>query len=63
MKKAIFFDRDGVINKAYIKDGLPFSPNSLNELEILPGVKKFILDDSGVLPFLPLDNNNEIGGN
>ena len=25
--------------------------------------KKFILDDSGVLPFLPLDNNNEIGGN
>ena len=30
--------------------------------EILPGVKKFILDDSGVLPFLPLDNN-EIGGN
>ena len=43
MKKAVFLDRDGVINKAYIKDGLPKSPNSLNELKILPGVKESIL--------------------
>ena len=42
MKKAIFLDRDGVINKAFIKDGLPKSPNSLNELKILPGVKESI---------------------
>jgi hypothetical protein len=25
--------------------------------EILPGMKKFILSDSGVLPFLPLDGS------
>ena len=43
MKKAVFLDRDGVINKAYIKDGLPTSPNSLDELEILPGVKESVL--------------------
>jgi D-glycero-D-manno-heptose 1,7-bisphosphate phosphatase len=43
MKKAIFLDRDGVINKAFIKDGLPKSPNSLSELKILPGVKESIL--------------------
>ena len=43
MKKAVFLDRDGVINKAFIKDGLPKSPTSLNELEILPGVKESIL--------------------
>ena len=43
MKKAVFLDRDGVINKAFIKDGLPKSPNSLNELKILPGVKESIL--------------------
>ena len=43
MKKAVFLDRDGVINKAFIKDGLPKSPNSLNELKILPGGKESIL--------------------
>ena len=42
MKKAVFLDRDGVINKAIIKDGKPLSPNSLNELEILPGVRQSI---------------------
>ena len=42
MKKAVFLDRDGVINKAFIKGGLPFSPSSLDELEILPGVKESI---------------------
>ena len=43
MKKSVFLDRDGVINKAYIKNGLPVSPNSLNELEILPGVRESII--------------------
>ncbi len=43
MRKAVFLDRDGVINKAIIKDGKPLSPNSLNELEILPGVKESII--------------------
>ena len=43
MKKAVFLDRDGVVNKAFISNGLPTSPNSLNELEILPGVKESIL--------------------
>ena len=42
MKKAVFLDRDGVINKAFVKDGLPTSPNSLDELEVLPGVKESI---------------------
>ena len=43
MKKAVFLDRDGVINKAFVKKGLPTSPNSLDELEILPGVKESVL--------------------
>ena len=43
MKKAIFLDRDGVINKTIVEGGLPSSPNSLNELEILPNVKESIL--------------------
>ena len=43
MKKAVFLDRDGVINKAIIKDGKPLSPDSLKELEILPGVNQSII--------------------
>ncbi|MGB6976107.1 MAG: HAD-IIIA family hydrolase [Gammaproteobacteria bacterium] len=38
-KKAIFFDSDGVLNKAIIKDGMPFAPTSVAELEIPDEVK------------------------
>ena len=43
MKKAIFLDRDGVINEANVKNGLPGSPKNLKEVKILPGVKESIL--------------------
>jgi len=36
--RAVFLDRDGVLNRAIIRDGLPFAPTSIAELEILPGV-------------------------
>jgi D-glycero-D-manno-heptose 1,7-bisphosphate phosphatase len=39
MNRAVFLDRDGVINRAPIRDGLPVSPRNLNNLEILPGVE------------------------
>jgi D-glycero-D-manno-heptose 1,7-bisphosphate phosphatase len=35
---AIFLDRDGVLNRATLRDGKPIPPQSLGELEILPGV-------------------------
>lgn len=38
MKRAVFLDRDGVINRAIVRDGKPYPPASLEELEILPGV-------------------------
>jgi D-glycero-D-manno-heptose 1,7-bisphosphate phosphatase len=34
MKKAIFLDRDGVLNDAIIKNGKPYPPSSLEELRI-----------------------------
>ena len=43
MRRAIFLDRDGTLNKPFIKNGLPFSPPSFNEFEILPGVKESLL--------------------
>jgi len=37
-RRAVFLDRDGVINRALVRDGKPYPPNSADELEILPGV-------------------------
>jgi D-glycero-D-manno-heptose 1,7-bisphosphate phosphatase len=37
---AVFLDRDGVINRPLIRDGMPYSPRKIEELEILPGVKR-----------------------
>jgi D-glycero-D-manno-heptose 1,7-bisphosphate phosphatase len=34
----VFLDRDGVLNRCHIRDGRPYAPRSLAELEILPGV-------------------------
>jgi len=41
--KAVFLDRDGVINKSIIVDGKPYPPKNYDEFEILPGVKKALL--------------------
>ena len=40
---AIFLDREGTLNKAYIKNGLPISHPSFNKFKILPGVKNSII--------------------
>ncbi|MEO7145005.1 MAG: HAD-IIIA family hydrolase, partial [Bryobacteraceae bacterium] len=36
MNKAVFLDRDGVLNRAVLRDGKPYPPASVDELEILP---------------------------
>jgi D-glycero-D-manno-heptose 1,7-bisphosphate phosphatase len=36
--RAIFLDRDGVINRAMERDGFPYAPTSLSEFEIYPEV-------------------------
>ncbi len=38
MNKAVFLDRDGVINRSLVVDGKPYPPQDLSEFEILPGV-------------------------
>lgn len=34
MKRAVFLDRDGVINRPIVKDGIPYPPSDLSELDI-----------------------------
>jgi len=38
MKRAVFLDRDGVINRPIVRDGKPYPPVSVEEFELLPGV-------------------------
>ncbi len=39
-RRAVFLDRDGVINRTFVRDGKPFPPTTLQELEVLPGVSE-----------------------
>jgi D-glycero-D-manno-heptose 1,7-bisphosphate phosphatase len=36
--KAVFLDRDGVINRAVVRDGKPHPPDRIEDLEVLDGV-------------------------
>jgi D-glycero-D-manno-heptose 1,7-bisphosphate phosphatase len=38
MRRAVFLDRDGVLNAAYVRNGVPHPPASVAELRVLPGV-------------------------
>lgn len=38
MKKAVFLDRDGVLNAAVLRQGRPFPPAGIGEVEIIAGV-------------------------
>ena len=51
MKRAVFLDRDGVINRAVVRDGRPYPPAHLDLMEIIPGVPEALraLRDAGWL--------------
>jgi D-glycero-D-manno-heptose 1,7-bisphosphate phosphatase len=39
-KRAVFLDRDGVLNRPVVRDGLPFPPANLGEFQLYPDVAK-----------------------
>ena len=49
VRRAVFLDRDGVINRAVVRDGKPYPPASEAEMEVLPGVREALqrLRDAG----------------
>jgi len=51
MKRAVFLDRDGVLNRSTVREGRPYAPTSLEEFELLPGVTEAVrsLRDAGFL--------------
>ena len=44
MKRAVFLDRDGVLNRSVVRAGRPYAPTSLEEFELLPGVLEALTD-------------------
>lgn len=44
MNKAVFLDRDGVINETCTVEGKPVTPRRLEEFRILPGVKEALTE-------------------
>jgi D-glycero-D-manno-heptose 1,7-bisphosphate phosphatase len=48
-RAAVFLDRDGVLNRPEFRDGVPTPPNSLDDFELLPGVRDAVdqLKDAG----------------
>jgi D-glycero-D-manno-heptose 1,7-bisphosphate phosphatase len=50
-RRAVFLDRDGVLNRAVVRAGRPYPPATLEIFEILPGVHQAVcrLRDAGFL--------------
>lgn len=42
MRKAIFFDRDGIINEVNLIDGKPYPPKNLHDIRIIPGIREIM---------------------
>jgi len=38
-RKAVFLDRDGVLNKAILRDGQPYSPLAMQDFDVIDGVR------------------------
>lgn len=42
MRRAVFLDRDGVINRALVRDGRPYAPTRIEDFDILQGVPQAV---------------------
>ncbi len=61
-RRAVFLDRDGVINRAVVRDGKPFPPGDAAEFELIGGVEEACrkLDEAGFLLVI-VTNQPDVG--
>lgn len=62
MRRAVFLDRDGVINRGRVRDGKAFAPRRLSDFRLLPGVPAAVseLKSHGLLVIV-VTNQPDIG--
>jgi len=60
--KAVFLDRDGVLIACVVREGRPFPPLTMDQVEILPGVAEAVrqLSDAGYL-LIGASNQPDVG--
>jgi D-glycero-D-manno-heptose 1,7-bisphosphate phosphatase len=62
VSKAVFLDRDGVLNRSVVRDGKPYPPAALADFELLPGVAEAcaLLKGAGFL-LVVVTNQPDVG--
>jgi D-glycero-D-manno-heptose 1,7-bisphosphate phosphatase len=51
-RAAVFFDRDGVLNRAIVRDGLPYPPRTIEELVLAEGCEEAVARLAAAVPLL-----------
>jgi len=61
LKRAVFLDRDGVLNESLVRDGKPYAPGSLAELRLIPDARPALLRLKSLgLPLLVVTNQPDV---
>jgi D-glycero-D-manno-heptose 1,7-bisphosphate phosphatase len=62
LRRAVFLDRDGVINRSFRVDGRPYAPRRLSDFRLLPGVADAVahLREAGFLAIV-ITNQPDVG--
>ncbi len=62
LNRAVFLDRDGVLNRAKVRNGKPYAPRSLRDFRLLPNAGAAVgrLKDAGFLVIV-VTNQPDIG--
>ena len=62
MRRAVFLDRDGVLNRSFVRDGKPYAPRVAKDFRLLPGVKDAVarLKAAGYL-IIVVTNQPDVG--
>jgi D-glycero-D-manno-heptose 1,7-bisphosphate phosphatase len=58
---AVFLDRDGVLNRAVVRNGVPHPPQKVEEIEILPGVEATLVQLAELdVPLIVVTNQPDV---
>jgi len=61
LNRAVFLDRDGVVNEAVLREGKPYPPDSADEVEIAPGTAEALARLKALgLPLIVVTNQPDV---